>query len=60
MLRDIRGGEARFYDLNPNLPDDIPFFLERLPSPDPRVLELGFGQRIETECRDGLGVRRFR
>lgn len=43
MLRDIREGEARFYDLNPNLPEDIPFFLDRIPSPDTRVLELGCG-----------------
>ena len=43
MLRDIREGEAKFYDLNPNLPRDIPFFLDRIPSPQARVLELGCG-----------------
>jgi SAM-dependent methyltransferase len=43
VLRDIREGEARFYDLNPNVPKDIPFFLKRIPSPDARVLELGCG-----------------
>jgi len=40
---DIRAGPAGFYDLSPHHPNDIPFYLERLPSPDARVLELGCG-----------------
>jgi SAM-dependent methyltransferase len=42
-MEDIRQGPARFYDLNPNPPKDIPFYLERLSSPRARVLELGCG-----------------
>ena len=38
---DVRFDAARFYDYNPNVPDDVPFYLARLPSPDCAVLELG-------------------
>ena len=40
---DIRDGPAKFYDLSPIRPDDVPFYLERLPSAQARVLELGCG-----------------
>jgi SAM-dependent methyltransferase len=43
MKVDIRGEAAAYYDLNPHIPDDIPFYLSRLPSPDAAVLELGCG-----------------
>lgn len=42
-MDDIREGPARFYDLNPDAPEDGPFYLDRLPSPRARVLELGCG-----------------
>lgn len=42
-LNDLREGEARFYDLNPLAPNDIPFYRSRLTGPDARVLELGCG-----------------
>jgi SAM-dependent methyltransferase len=40
---DIREGPARFYDLSPHHPEDVPFYLGRLPSQQARVLELGCG-----------------
>ena len=40
---DVRAGPAKFYDLSPHHPDDVPFYLGRLRSPDTRVLELGCG-----------------
>jgi SAM-dependent methyltransferase len=43
MKIDIRSQAARYYDLNPNFPNDIPFYKERLPSSDASVLELGCG-----------------
>jgi SAM-dependent methyltransferase len=43
MPLDIRAGPAKFYDLSPHQPNDIPFYLERLPSPNAHVLELGCG-----------------
>jgi len=42
-MRDTRAEPAKFYDLNPNLPRDIPFYIGRLPGPRARVLELGCG-----------------
>lgn len=42
-MDEVRGEPARFYDLIPAVPDDIPFYVDRLPSPDSRVLELGCG-----------------
>jgi 2-polyprenyl-3-methyl-5-hydroxy-6-metoxy-1,4-benzoquinol methylase len=42
-MTDTRAEPATFYDLNPNLPDDMPFYVGRLPSPGCRVLELGCG-----------------
>jgi len=42
-MRDTRAEPAKFYDLNPNLPRDVPFYIGRLPCPRARVLELGCG-----------------
>lgn len=42
-VSDIRRETAELYDLAPHYPDDIPFYVERLPSADARVLELGCG-----------------
>ncbi len=39
----IREDAAKFYDLQSFPIDDVPFYLERLPSPAARVLELGCG-----------------
>ena len=43
MRTDIRENAARYYDLSPEDPDDIPFYEQRLPSPEARILELGCG-----------------
>ena len=43
MKIDIRAEAAKYYDKNPNTPHGIPFYLERIPSPDATVLELGCG-----------------
>ena len=43
MSLDLRAEAARYYDLNPNMLADIPFYIDRLPKPDARVLELGCG-----------------
>ena len=43
MPLDLRAEAARYYDLNPNAPNDVPFYIGRLPRPDARVLELGCG-----------------
>jgi len=40
---DPRAAAARYYDLSPEFPADIPFYLDRLPSAASRVLELGCG-----------------
>ena len=40
---DLRANAAWYYDLNPNPIDDVPFYVERLPGSDARVLELGCG-----------------
>ncbi len=40
---DPRALAAKFYDLAPDLPNDVPFYLGRLPSSASRVLELGCG-----------------
>lgn len=39
---DIRATAAKFYDLSPDFPDDIPFYLDLIP-PEAAVLELGCG-----------------
>jgi SAM-dependent methyltransferase len=43
MSLDLRAEAARYYDLNPNVFDDVPFYIDRLPCADARVLELGCG-----------------
>ena len=40
---DIRAEVARYYDLNPQPPADIPFYQALVPSPQASVLELGCG-----------------
>jgi ubiquinone/menaquinone biosynthesis C-methylase UbiE len=40
---DSRAGPAKFYDLAPHHPNDVPFYLERLRTSEARVLELGCG-----------------
>jgi SAM-dependent methyltransferase len=42
-VTDIRGEVARYYDLNPEAPRDIPFYQALVPSPQASVLELGCG-----------------
>jgi SAM-dependent methyltransferase len=42
-MSDPRAGFAAYYDLNPSYPDDVPFYLARIPSADAAVLELGCG-----------------
>lgn len=42
-MDDRRADAASYYDLSPNRPDDLPFYVERLPSAAARVLELGCG-----------------
>jgi SAM-dependent methyltransferase len=58
---DIRENAARYYDLSPESPDDIPFYEQKIPSPGARLLELGCGTgRVLTslagKCGYILGV----
>jgi len=43
MRTDIRENAARYYDLSPENPDDIPWYEQKIPSPEARILELGCG-----------------
>ncbi len=43
MAVDIRAAAAKYYDANPYIPDDIPFYKALIPAPDAHVLELGCG-----------------
>ncbi len=43
MKIDIRLAAAKFYDFNPNVPRDVPFYQALIPSPMATVLELGCG-----------------
>lgn len=43
MKIDIRADAARFYDLSPSVPDDIPFYRATIPDSEASVLELGCG-----------------
>ncbi len=43
MAIDIPDEVAKFYDLNPELPDDLPFYRSLPPSPGAAILELGCG-----------------
>lgn len=40
---EFRADVAKYYDLAPHHPDDVPFYLDALQSPTSRVLELGCG-----------------
>jgi ubiquinone/menaquinone biosynthesis C-methylase UbiE len=48
-MSDPRALPARFYDLAPGMPNDVPFYLARLPSANAHVLELGCGTGRVTE-----------
>lgn len=43
MKIDIRAEAAKFYDSNPDAPNDVPFYRSLIASPDFSVLELGCG-----------------
>jgi len=43
MAIDIRGDAARYYDLNPEMLNDIGFYRDRIPFPEAAILELGCG-----------------
>jgi SAM-dependent methyltransferase len=43
MHEDMRAEAAKYYDVNPMIPDDLAFYQARLPSSDAVVLELGCG-----------------
>src|SRR5712691_7645420 len=43
MSDDMRAEAAKYYDVNPTIPDDIVFYQARLPSSDASVLEWGCG-----------------
>ena len=43
MAVDIRAAAAKYYDANPYIPDDIPFYKALIPAPETYVLELGCG-----------------
>ena len=43
MRGDMRAEAAKYYDVNPTIPDDLAFYRARLPSSDAAVLELGCG-----------------
>lgn len=43
MKVDIQTEAANYYDYNPNVPDDIPFYINHIPSQQTTVLELGCG-----------------
>ena len=37
MTTDIRAEAAKYYDLNPYVPQDVPFYRERIPAPDAQL-----------------------
>lgn len=43
MPVDVRFSAARFYDYNPGMPQDIPFYVDQIRSKDQSILELGCG-----------------
>jgi SAM-dependent methyltransferase len=43
MRTDISEKAALYYDLSPELPDDIPLYEKKIPFPEARILELGCG-----------------
>lgn len=42
-MSDYRDGVAEYYDLAPHHPNDVPFYIAKVPSPGARILELGCG-----------------
>ena len=53
-MSDPRAGLAAYYDLEPEFPNDIPFYRSRLPSPPGAVLELGCGTgRVSVDLAKG-------
>ncbi len=61
MTVDIRLEAARFYDSNPDTPDDIPFYRGLIPTPDCSILELGCGTgrvtlALAPYCHDIYGI----
>jgi hypothetical protein len=42
-MEDSRAAVARFYDLAPPPPVDLPFYVSHIPGSNARVLELGCG-----------------
>ena len=61
MTKDTRARVAAYYDLNPNVPNDIPFYASRVPSTDASILELGCGTgrvlvALAALCRFSLGI----
>ena len=42
-MNDYRADAARYYGLGPSAPNDLPFYLAAIPSPQARILELGCG-----------------
>src|SRR5438067_9956527 len=43
MTDDIRAAAARYYDLTPQFPNDVPYYRALIRSPEASVLELGCG-----------------
>lgn len=61
MKIDIRENAARYYDLNPDFPADIPFYQALIPSPQAAILELGCGSGrvmlgLASHCRFIHGI----
>lgn len=61
MRTDIGENAAHYYDLSPENPDDVPFYQQRIPSPQARILELGCGTGrvlvpLAEKCSHILGV----
>jgi len=56
MPTDTRAQAARYYDLSPDTPADVPFYRGLIPSPEARVLELGCGTgRVLMSLAKGCG-----
>jgi SAM-dependent methyltransferase len=61
MRTDISENAARYYDLSPEHPDDIPWYEQKIPYPEARLLELGCGTGrvlvpLAEKCGHILGV----